>query len=192
MLFLIYGRAAGGVGDDTAQLDEAHWSYMDRFAGRMIARGPTLSADRRSWTGSLHVVDLPDAGAARAFAQEDPYHLAGRFSGHLVRSFEDLLGRTMWHFPGRADAGLSLVLAGSPGSVPGPHDEVPAPPASVAERLVLWGRLRTEASPQPSGMAMILAAADTDSVHSVIAGEPALLGGHVGTEVHAWEFGGRR
>jgi uncharacterized protein len=45
--FLIYGRSAGGEPDQS--LTEEHWSYMDRFADRMTARGPTLAGDRETW-----------------------------------------------------------------------------------------------------------------------------------------------
>jgi uncharacterized protein YciI len=113
MNFLIYGRAAVEVADlDTPALDEAHWSYMDTFADRMTARGLTLSPDRATWTGSLHVVHLDDPNAAHDFAVNDPYHRAGLFRGHLIRGFDSLLGRTMWDvtveaeevpFLGRAD-----------------------------------------------------------------------------------------
>ena len=45
------------------QLLEEHWSYMDRCATQMIARGPTLASDDTP-TGSVHIVDLPDPAAA--------------------------------------------------------------------------------------------------------------------------------
>ena len=97
MDFLIYGRSAlnAGSDSDTPHLDDAHWSYMDTFANRMTARGPTLSADRQTWTGSLHVVDLPNVEAAQAFAWNDPYHRAGLFAEHLIRHFDNRLGRAM-------------------------------------------------------------------------------------------------
>ena len=38
---------------------------MDGFADAMIARGPTLTPDRKTATGSLHIVDLPDARHAK-------------------------------------------------------------------------------------------------------------------------------
>ena len=43
MDFLIYSRAAPNAADieDEDALNEAHWSYMDRFADGMVARGPT-------------------------------------------------------------------------------------------------------------------------------------------------------
>ena len=44
-----------------AEQTEAHWSYMDGYADRMIARGPTLTDDGAAATGSLHIIDLPDA-----------------------------------------------------------------------------------------------------------------------------------
>jgi hypothetical protein len=48
------------------------WLFMDRYADAMIARGPTLAADRATATGSMHMVELPDAAAARVFAFEEP------------------------------------------------------------------------------------------------------------------------
>lgn len=68
--FFVYSRAASVESDRS--LTEEHWSYMDRFADRMTARGPTLAADRGTWTGSLHVVDLPGADAAREFVEREP------------------------------------------------------------------------------------------------------------------------
>ena len=80
---------------------------MDRFADGMIARGPTLGADRETWTGSLHIVDLPSAEAAREFVEREPYNRAGLFEQHIIRRFKNLLGRTMWEFPG----GVVPILA---------------------------------------------------------------------------------
>jgi len=50
----------------------------------MIARGPTLSPDRATWTGSLHIVDLPSAEAAYEFAEREPYNRAGMFGQHTM------------------------------------------------------------------------------------------------------------
>jgi hypothetical protein len=41
---------------------------MDRYAAKMIARGPTLADDGDTPTGSVHIVGLPEPAAARAFA----------------------------------------------------------------------------------------------------------------------------
>ena len=59
------------------ELLEEHWSYMDRYSRGMIARGPTLAADGDTATGSVHILDLPDPAAARAFAFDEPNHQAG-------------------------------------------------------------------------------------------------------------------
>ena len=59
--FFVYSRDAVDVAElrDDRELLEEHWSYMDRFAESMIARGPTLDTDRETATGSLHVLALP-------------------------------------------------------------------------------------------------------------------------------------
>ena len=104
---------------------------MDRFAEGRVARGPTLAADRETWTGSLHIVDLPSAESVAEFVDNEPYNRAGVFAGHLVRRFHDRLGRNMWEFPGRSDEPRFLVIAhrrederGPPASPP-PGDLAP-------------------------------------------------------------------
>jgi len=47
-----------GVDDD---LNEVHWAYMDRSADALVARGPTRSVDGGHHTGSVHVIELPNA-----------------------------------------------------------------------------------------------------------------------------------
>jgi len=42
---------------------KAHWVFMRCYVDVMIARGPTMSADGKAVTGSMHMVDLPDAEA---------------------------------------------------------------------------------------------------------------------------------
>jgi uncharacterized protein YciI len=202
MDFLIYGRGVPGADDlrgpaldpalDPALLDAAHWSYMDAFAERMTARGPTLSKDRQTWTGSLHVVDLPNAEAARAFARNDPYHRAGLFTEHLIRHFDNQLGRTMWDFTLSGDDVPFLVIAdtGNDGGSDSPQASPWAP--ALAERLVVWGTLRPEQAQRPSGVAVALVAPHRDAVRSLIAEHPAMAGGCADPQIHAWEFGGRR
>ena len=79
-------------------LVEKHWSYMDQFGAGMIARGPTFTDDEAA-TGSVHILDLPDAAAARAFAFEEPNYQAGVYRDVMLRRWRNLLGRTMWDSP---------------------------------------------------------------------------------------------
>src|SRR5215475_5785130 len=79
MPFYVYAQDKSGVEADMLELAEAHWSYMDRFADRLILRGPTLSDDGADHTGSVHVVNLADRASAERFATEEPYWLAGLY-----------------------------------------------------------------------------------------------------------------
>jgi hypothetical protein len=76
MEFFCYHRDRPGSVTLREELLEEHWSYMDRYATEMIARGPTLAGDGDTRTGSVHIVGLPDPAAARAFAQ-GCRHVAG-------------------------------------------------------------------------------------------------------------------
>jgi uncharacterized protein YciI len=186
--FLVRSRAsaaAAEVGDDAA-LNEQHWSYMDRFADGMTARGPTLAPDRETWTGSLHVVDLPSPEAARAFVADEPYQQAGLYERHSVWRFADLLGRTMWDFDGTADQPRFLVLALGPGA-PVP---VGALPPALRDGLILYGELRTLEG-VPAGVVLALQVPSREALDVLLADPAAGLAGHQ-LEVDDWEFGGRR
>jgi uncharacterized protein len=86
--FLCYHRDRVGSGLLRDARLEQHWSYMDRYAQQMIARGPMLTPDGRHATGSIHALDLPDHAAARAFAFEE-YWRAGIFRDVLLRRWQN-------------------------------------------------------------------------------------------------------
>jgi uncharacterized protein len=100
MQFLCYCRDKPGRGETRRALLKDHWAFMSRYSDAMIARGPTMSADGKEMTGSLHIVNLPDADAARVFVHEDPFARAGLFEDIMVRRYHNVLGRTMWQFGG--------------------------------------------------------------------------------------------
>ena len=194
--FFIYSRAApsaASVEHDPA-LDEEHWSYMDRFAGGMIARGPTLAADREMWTGSIHIVDLPSAEAARAFVEREPYNSAGLYEHHIIRRFENLLGRTMWESPGGSADPRFFVIAHR---VPLAGEHAPALPAPdftdlLRERLIVHGELLTPDDARPAGLAFALQAPTREAVGFLLRDGQPRLNEDFDLQIHDWEFGGRR
>lgn len=158
---------------------------MDAFAGSMVARGPTLGPDRETPTGSLHVVGLPSADAARAFVVREPNNRAGVYGEHLVFGFENLLGRTMWEFSNKGDEPMFLLIALAEESRPRAVESLPA---ALRERLVLYGTLTT-LDGRPGGVALIAQAPDQGAARLLAADAVDQVSG---VEVHDWEFGGRR
>jgi len=110
MDFFCYHRDRPGSADLRAELREQHWSYMDRYQAELIARGPTFDGD--TVTGSVHIVALPDAAAARTFAFDEPNYQAGVYRDVLLRRWRNLLGRTMWDFPGDPGDGSRYLVVG--------------------------------------------------------------------------------
>ncbi|UOZ04308.1 YciI family protein [Amycolatopsis sp. WQ 127309] len=76
----------------------------------MIARGPTMDGDTP--TGSVHVLDLPDPAAARAFAFDEPGYQAGAYRDVLLRRWRNTLGRIMGDFPGGRTGGRRYLVLG--------------------------------------------------------------------------------
>jgi uncharacterized protein YciI len=195
MDFLVYSRSARGAVDSEhePELDEQHWSYMDGFADGMTARGPTLGTECQTWTGSLHVVDLPGPKAVREFVAREPYNQAGLFEEHFIWRFDNFLGRTMWQFPGAADEPRFLVLAQVAEDLPKDSRPVPVAdlPPQLRERLIVYGSLRNLDDEELAGVALAVQVPNREALDPLL--EDALAGfadyAHVG--IHDWKFGGR-
>ena len=87
----------------------------------------------------MHIVDLPDPAAARAFAFDEPNHQAGVNRDVLLRRWRNTLGRTMWDFPGgRTGGNRYLVL----GLGTGQAADLAVPPAR--DELIAYGPLLSE------------------------------------------------
>ncbi len=143
MEFFCYHRdRQGSMGLRRAVLEQ-QWGYMDDFADRMVARGPTF-ADDGTLTGSVHIVDLPDVTAARAFAFDEPGYQAGVYRDVVLRRWRNVSRRKMWDFvsghPGRCRyLVLGLGCEGAPNFTgpPGPDVIAYGPLFSDDARMTL-------------------------------------------------------
>jgi len=181
MEFFCYHRDRTGATGLRVQMAEQHWSYMDRFAASMIARGPTF-ADDGALTGSMHIVDLPDAAAARAFAFEEPCYQAGAYRDVMLRRWSNALGRTMWDFEsGPVEGHRYLVI----GFTREPSTDAAALPP-VRDDLIVSGPLLADDGAHVLGAVVAVQAPSADSARTVLAGDQ-----YIGIEVHPWRFGGR-
>lgn len=181
MEFLCYHRDRRGSLPLRMELLEAHWSYMDGFAREMIARGPTLADDQETPTGSVHILDLPDPAAARAFAFAEPGYQAGVYRDVMLRRWRNLLGRTMWDFPGgRAGGRRFLVLGLAPTG--GGEAALPAD----RDDLIAFGPLLSDDGSAWLGTAALLHAPDPRTARAVLGDVE-----YAAVEVHPWRFGGR-
>jgi uncharacterized protein YciI len=178
--FFCYHRDRPGSAALREELLEAHWSYMDRYATQMIARGPTLARDGDTPTGSVHIVDLPGPAAARAFAFDEPNYQAGVYRDVLLRRWRNMLGRTMWDFPGgRSDGHRYLVLG--LGARPAARLAVPAD----QDELIAYGPLLSDDGTRWLGTA-VLVRAEENAARAVLTPDR-----YADIEVHNWQFGGR-
>jgi uncharacterized protein YciI len=192
--FLVSRRAVPSATEHDAALDEEHWSYMDRFADGMVARGPTLAADRATWTGSLHILDLASAEAAYQFVEREPYNRAGLFEYHLIRRFKDRLGRTMWEFPGEPADPRFLVIVHHLVEACEHARTIPLPDFTTLprERLIVHGELLTPDEAKPVGVVLALQTPTREAVDVLLRAGLADLDGPFDVQIYDWQFGGRR
>lgn len=180
MEFFCYHRDRPGSMTLRDELTERHWSYMDGFEKELIARGPTFVDETA--TGSVHIVDLPDPAAARAFAFDEPIYQAGGFRDVLIRRWRNTLGRTMWEFPGGREDGNRYLVLGL-GSGPAVDLETAYDP----DELVAYGPLLADDGNTWLGTAALVRAPDRDVARTVLTEAH-----YAAVEVHDWLFGGRR
>ena len=177
-------------------LIEEHWSYMDRYAAGIIARGPTLTEDGSAATGSLHIVDLPDRAAAETFAYDEPNFRAGIYQDVLIRRWRSELDRTVAEFagdPGRNRRFLVVGYGGSAQPASGAADDRSAIGADRPDRLIVSGSLWSDDGADWLGGASIVEVPDRAAVQALVATDAGVLAGwYTGVEVHPWEVGGRR
>lgn len=179
MEFFCYHRdRPGSVALRDALLEE-HWSYMDQYAKEMIARGPTFVGDTP--TGSVHIVDLPDPDAARAFAFGEPNYQAGAYRDVLLRRWRNTLGRTMWDFPGGRTGGTRYLVLGLGA---GPAADLAVP--SDQDELIAYGPLLSDNGTTWLGTAALIRAPDADTARAILTSDR-----YADIEVHNWQFGGR-
>lgn len=177
MEFLCYHRDRVGSLPLREALVEEHWSYMDRFDKELIARGPTFDGD--TLLGSVHIVDLPDPAAVRAFAFEEPCYQAGAYRDVLIRRWRNALGRTMWDFSGGREGYFVLGLgAGEAVDLALPADQ---------DGLIAYGPLLSDDGSAWLGTAALVRKPDSDAAKAVLT-----VDRYADVEVYEWQFGGRR
>jgi uncharacterized protein YciI len=181
MNYFCFHRDRPGSATLRDELIEAHWAYMDQYQAQMIARGPTLSDDGETATGSVHIVDLAGPAAARAFAFDEPNYQAGVYRDVLLRRWRNRLGRTMWDFPGGRVAGNRYLVLGLGSGTPADV----AVPANRAD-LIAYGPLLGDDGETWLGTAVLLRASDPEAARAVLTADR-----YAAVEVHPWQFGGR-
>jgi uncharacterized protein len=181
MEFFCYHRDRPGSMALRDELLEAHWSYMDRYAKQMIARGPTFAGGGDTPTGSVHIVDLPDPAAARAFAFDEPNYQAGVYRDVLLRRWHNMLGRSMWEFAGGSTGGRRYLVLGL-GSGPAADLEIPL----ERDELIAYGPLLSDDGSAWLGSALLVRAPGAHAARAVLT-----TARYADVEVHDWQFGGR-
>jgi uncharacterized protein YciI len=181
MEFFCYHRDRHGSVPLRDELLEEHWSYMDRYGAEMVARGPTFADDGDTPTGSVHIVDLHDSAAARAFAFDEPNYQAGVYRDVMLRRWRNILGRTMWDFPGGRTGGNRYLVLGF-----GAGKAVDLAVPSDRGKLIAYGPLLSDNGATWLGTAVLVRASDPDKARTALT--PNL---YADIEVHRWEFGGR-
>src|SRR3984957_16831120 len=181
MEFFCYHRDRPGSTTLRDELLERHWSYMDQYQAEMIARGPTLNGDGESATGSVHIVGLPDSAAARAFAFDEPNYQAGVYRDVLLRRWDNLLGRTMWDFPGGPAGGNRYLVLGLGA---GQAADLAVPPSK--DELIAYGPLLSDNGDTWLGTAALIRASDPDTARGGLTADR-----DAESEVHNRQFGGR-
>ncbi|MEJ7596261.1 MAG: YciI family protein [Kofleriaceae bacterium] len=192
--YFVYSRDVAGVSERLDALSEAHWSYMDRFADHLVARGPTLTADGETHTGSMHIVTVQNAGAARHFVEDEPFHSAGLYADTALSRYVDLLERSMWDRPRAPDLEQTTFLRAAWPAIPADERTVRAARETAVAGSDPWVFLGLLVSNDASRCVGIAAAADLTAGPAELALRPVLASLRqvdAPVETQRWQRGGR-
>ena len=186
MAFYVHGQDRQGAQAEMEALAEAHWSYMDRFADRLILRGPTLSDDGSEHTGSVHVVDLADRAGAERFAAEEPYWQAGLYQDVTVAR------AVVLHQCEPADGLPADAAALVTGRWPARPGDLPPSGVDPDGRLAFVALLADDDQSRTTGIVSVAEALPGEAASIVQPLADQLAGGPVALTARRWTRGGRR
>ena len=103
----------------------------------------------------------------------------------LLRRWRNLLGRTMWDFPGGWVGGNRYLVLGL-GT--GQAADLAVPPGRPVGRdeLIAYGPLLSDNGATWLGTAVLVRAPDPDKARAILTPDR-----YAGIELHSWQFGGR-
>jgi hypothetical protein len=127
----------------------------------------------------VHILDLPDPVAARAFAFDEPGYQAGAYRDALLLRWRNLLGRTMWEFSGGRTGGRRYLVLGL-----GAGRVTDLPRLADHDELIAYGPLLSDDGAAWLGTASLVRA--PAAARAVLTPDQ-----YVDIEVHNWRFGGR-
>jgi len=99
----------------------------------------------------------------------------------MLRRWRNVLGRTMWDFPGGRDGGRRFLVVGLGR---GAAADLAAPPRG--DDLIAYGPLLSDRGDSWLGTAALLRAAGPDQARTVLTASQ-----YAAIDVHDWQFGGR-
>ena len=195
-MFLVRGVDGEDFRYGPSDLHETHQSYIDQWAERLVARGPTLSDDGEHHTGSIHVLRVDDRPTAEQFAFAEPYARAGWYASVSVSAMVPLVRGTMWDRP-RPDPerpASFVSVTWSPRSLeePWPLYVRDAFLGADGPPWLFGGFLTTEDGHRSLGLVGAVDLAPTDATRRL---DPVLAHVDVGAahvEVRRWSRGGRQ
>jgi len=200
MHYFFFCRDNPGVGALRKQTEQAHWAFMDDYASGFVARGPTQTGDGSAQTGSMHIVDLPDAAAVQRFAYEEPRHKAGLYSEVIIGRWRNESGRTMWEYevPLDGEQRFLIIAQGAPAAAGQAEALLEERLAYFARqeaeaRVIVTGSLLGDDGRTWAGTVMMIQMPDRAAFDVLWRDDPLVkAGAYRSVEVHRWMFGGRR
>ncbi len=88
MHFIVYCIDKPGHAQVRADNRADHVEFLKSHRAQIVTAGPTLDDAGDGMTGSLLIVDFPDATAAEGFAANDPYARAGLFESVTIKPWK--------------------------------------------------------------------------------------------------------
>ena len=84
MLYMMYGIDGPDGARIRAEQRQAHFDYLKKNQVIMVLGGATLNDEDDGSTGSVLIINVPNRAVADAFADNEPFNMAGLFKQVFV------------------------------------------------------------------------------------------------------------
>ena len=195
MQYFAWGINKPGVKEKRTALIRAHWDFIAQYNNDLIARGPVMDANNQSEViGSIHIVDLPDAGAVERFVHDEPFADAGLFREIIVKRFRLELNRTQFSFQSTGDYHRFFIYCTASIDKIAPDDALTRAHqvymSEFDQHVICHGALLGRRGDW-QGKVFFVEFSDERKAREFLENEPLNLGGlYNNTKFHRWTMGG--
>ncbi|MDG2313244.1 MAG: YciI family protein [Alphaproteobacteria bacterium] len=178
-------------------INSKHLRFIEAYKDSIIVEGPTVSHNKKIFTGNMYMLDLPDIKNSLTFIEENPFVKSGVFKKIFVCRCQNAMQQKQWLHDADKDKDQYFLIIGhgKPGMTELRKKLLQNHRRYFIERgyqnkFIVRGPLWSPNEEEWVGSEFILKLENRKSVDTFLSEEPYTQTGlYERLEIHRWQFG---